>query len=276
MRIFRKRKSNAALKKIRKVGAKKPTDTKVPSRPSLRIRRKVQKNAERPEETRSRILKAVGRTGRKLSLKKKTNRPRKVEDTPSTIGKSRAKRPTARIPEARAKSPSKPGVPQKQAKKRRLQLTLSQEEAKVRGLAAINRVRKGESKTLTAAARSEGTTVKEIRKLLPGALIKGDHNGRIRVKSGDTYSARVEIVTATGPLVVTAHGSRERDLAGFHWSVVFRVLSGKEPVSSLRKFRGKKVGGHKLISDFNQLHRLALAGAIGQLEGLYASPETRS
>jgi hypothetical protein len=276
MRIARKRKNNVAFKKVRQVVAKKPTDTKAPSRPSLRIRREAQKHAERPEETRSRALEAVGRMGRKLSLKKKTNRPQKVKDTTSTSGKSIAKRPTARIPEARAKSPSRPGVPQKQAKKRRLQLTPSQEEVKVRGLAAINRVRKGESKTLTAAARSEGTTVKAIRKLLPGALIKGDHDGRIRVKSGDTYSARVEIITATGPLVVIAHGSRERDLAGLYRSVVFRVLGGKEPASSLRQFRGKRVGGHKLISDFNQLHRLALAGALGQLEGLYASPEIRS
>lgn len=155
-------------------------------------------------------------------------------------------------------------------------MTPSQEEAKVRGLAAINRVRKGESKTLTAAARSEGTTVKAIRKLLPGALAKPDDAGRIRVKSGDTYSARVEIITAAGPLVVTAHGSRERDLAGLYRSVIFRVLSGKEPTSSLRQFRGKKVGGHKLISDFKQLHRLALAGVVGQLEALYASPEVIS
>jgi hypothetical protein len=77
-------------------------------------------------------------------------------------------------------------------------------------------------------------------------------------------------------LVVNAHGSRERDLAGFYRSVVIKVLGGKEPASALKQFRGKKIGGQKLISDFNQLRELALAGVLGHLDNLYVSPEVRS
>jgi hypothetical protein len=76
--------------------------------------------------------------------------------------------------------------------------------------------------------------------------------------------------------VVTAHGSRERDLAGFYRSVVIRVLSGKDPASSLRQFRGKTVGGQKLVSDFNKLQGLVIAGVLGHLDNLYASPEVSS
>jgi hypothetical protein len=35
-------------------------------------------------------------------------------------------------------------------------------------LAAINRVRRGEAKTVSAAARAEGTTVRAIRTVVPG------------------------------------------------------------------------------------------------------------
>jgi hypothetical protein len=39
-------------------------------------------------------------------------------------------------------------------------------------LAAINRVRGGEAKTVTAAARVEGTNVKRIQALVPDAIAK--------------------------------------------------------------------------------------------------------
>ena len=146
--------------------------------------------------------------------------------------------------------------------------------ARLRGLAAINRVRNGQSKTLSAAARAEGTTVRTIRRLLPAALIKRS-GGRIRVKGGDPYSARVEIITDQGPLVVTARGSRKRELAGRHRSVLIRVLRGELPPSALEEFRDKTVGGHELISDADRLFTLAAGGELDQLDALYISPETR-
>jgi hypothetical protein len=148
------------------------------------------------------------------------------------------------------------------------------QKARVRGLNAINRVRSGKSKTLSHAARIEGTTVKTIRRLLPAALLQGRPSRRIRVKAGDSYSARVEIITDLGPLVVNARGSRERELAGRHRAVFIRVLRGREPASVLDQFRGKKVGGHELISDFDRLSIPAGAGVLEHLDSLYVSPET--
>lgn len=147
--------------------------------------------------------------------------------------------------------------------------------AKVRAFAAINRVRKGKSATLTAAARAENTAVRTIRRLLPAALMRG-RGGRIRVKAGDPYSAPVEIVVKDGPVDVIARGSRERDLAGQHRTVYIKVLGKKLPTSALKQFRGKKVGGHELISNYERLSELARSGALDHLISLYVSPGTHA
>src|SRR5450432_2789774 len=89
---------------------------------------------------------------------------------------------------------------------------------------AINRVRKGQSRTLSLAARAEGTTLAKIRELLPAALIQARPGGPIRVRASDRYSAKVEILTTKGTLSTTAHGSRERELAGRHRGIFLRVL----------------------------------------------------
>jgi hypothetical protein len=152
---------------------------------------------------------------------------------------------------------------------------LGREQARLRGLAAINRVRKGESRTLSAAARAESTSLKTIQKLLPAALRQDRSGGRIHVKPCDRYSARVEILAKeVGPKVVTARGSRQRTLAGQHRGLYNRVLKGVEPPSALAQFHGKKVGGYELVSDFDELSIFAQAGFLSQLDSLYASPET--
>jgi hypothetical protein len=153
------------------------------------------------------------------------------------------------------------------------ELTVRQQDERLRCLAAINRYRRGESKSVSAAARAEGTTVRAIRALLPSALLQDRPGGRIRVKASDRYSARVEIMTDLGPLQVTARGSRQRELAGQHRATVQRVLRGLEPKSALERYRGKKVGGHELISDYARLSSFAQAGVVGQLDTLYVSPD---
>lgn len=152
-------------------------------------------------------------------------------------------------------------------------LTPRQQEERVKCLAAIHRVRRGEAKTVSAAARAEGTTVRAIRKLVPKTIAQGRPGRRIRVTPSDGYSAKVQILTREGALTTAARGSRERELAGQHRATVVRVLAGKEPPSALRRYRGKKVGGHKLISNYRQLSLLAQAGVVGQLESLYVSPD---
>jgi hypothetical protein len=114
-----------------------------------------------------------------------------------------------------------------------------------------------------------------MQKLAPDALIQDRPGGRIGVKPTDRYSARVEILAKdVGPKVVIARGSRQRGLAGQHRAVYNRVLEGVEPPSALDQFRGKKVGGYELVSDFDELSTFAQAGFLSQLDSLYVSPET--
>jgi hypothetical protein len=161
----------------------------------------------------------------------------------------------------------------KKTRRKTTSRTNSRAQARQRALAALNRVRRGESTSLSSAARAKGVTVGTIRRLLPSAIVQTRRGAPVRVKASDRYSARVEILTDRGRLVTTAHGSRERELAGRHRATYTRVLEGKESKSALEKFRGKKVGGHKLISDFNRLSILAQAGVVGQLDTLYVSPD---
>ncbi|MFL6307674.1 MAG: hypothetical protein ACJ72H_29425 [Candidatus Sulfotelmatobacter sp.] len=138
---------------------------------------------------------------------------------------------------------------------------------------ALSRVRRGEAKTVSEAARAEGTTLRAIRELVPKAITQERPRARIRVKPSDRYSAKVQILIDKGAITATARGSRERDLAGQHRATYRRVLRRLEPKSALERYRGKKVGGHELVSDHEQLVLLAKAGVVGQLETLYVSPD---
>jgi hypothetical protein len=153
------------------------------------------------------------------------------------------------------------------------ELTLRQKEEQLKCFAALNRVRRGEAKTVSEAARAEGTTLRAIRALVPNAITKDRSSNRIRVKPTDRYTVNVQILTSEGAVTATARGSGQRTLAGQHRATVKRVLRRLEPASALDQYRGKKVGGHQLVSDYSQLSLLANAGVIGQLDTLYVSPD---
>ena len=148
------------------------------------------------------------------------------------------------------------------------------EEARIRGFAAINGVRKGKYKSLSVAARAERTTVESIKRLLPGALLRSRPGKRLRVRASDRYTQLVEILDSSGEVAqVIARGSRERDLAGRHRAAYLAVLDHKQPTSLLRQFRGKKVGGRKLLTNPDRLFELGHGGVIEDLLPLYVAPQ---
>jgi hypothetical protein len=108
---------------------------------------------------------------------------------------------------------------------------------------------------------------------VPAAITQDRPGARIRVKASDRYSAKVQILTDEGAITTTARGSRERELAGQHRATYTRVLQGVEPKTALERYRGKKVGGHELLSDYEQLRLFARAGILGHLDPLYLSPD---
>jgi len=152
---------------------------------------------------------------------------------------------------------------------------LREQKSKLRGLAAINRVRNGDFGSLSRAARAEGTTVATIKKMLAAALVQDHAGGRIRVKRSDPYWARVQILTNEGAVEVIARGSRQRELSGRHRSIAAKVLDGKLPPDALEQFRDKRIGGQSLISNSDRLFELLKGGELSQLDAVYVSPETR-
>lgn len=126
-------------------------------------------------------------------------------------------------------------------------LTQLQHNERIKCLDAANLYRQGKAKSVSGAARLAGTSLKEMRRLIPRAIVKDPKTGRLRITKSDRYSQKVEIVTDAGAIVVTARGSRQRQLAGQHRATYMAVAENKQPASDLQKFSGKKVGGHVLL-----------------------------
>jgi hypothetical protein len=188
---------------------------------------------------------------------------------------SQSRKPRDERKEGRRSSlnPSKARARKRNQSLRSNELSGRQQDERLRCFEALNLCRSGKVKSLSAAARMAGTTVRAMRKSVPAAITQKRPGGRIHVKTSDRYSAKVQILKDEGAITTTARGSRVRELAGQHRATVIRVLRGLEPKSALDRYRGKKVGGHELISDYSQLSLLAQAGVLGQLESLYVSPD---
>jgi hypothetical protein len=156
---------------------------------------------------------------------------------------------------------------------RRRGLTVRRQDQRSRVFDALNLYRQGKAKSVSAAARTAGTTPNAMWEWVPRAISKDPRSGRLHIKPTDPYSASVQILTDAGAVTASARGSRQRELAGRHRATVMRVLAGKEPATALDEYRGKKIGGHALISDYTRLTTLAQAGVLGQLDALYVSPD---
>lgn len=182
--------------------------------------------------------------------------------------KSRSRKQSKKRKQARRSSGTRSNG---QHSKRLRRLSSSQESERVRVLDAANLYRHGKAKTVSDAARMAGTNLNAMWRWVPLAIEKDPRTGRLRIKASDRYSERVEIVTYDGALVVRARGSRQRQIAGQHRATYMGVFEKKKPASALEEFRGKKVGGHELLSDYSRLLTLAKAGALGNLDTLYVS-----
>lgn len=129
------------------------------------------------------------------------------------------------------------------------------EAAKTRALDVLNRMRKGQS--FSAAVKQAKTTTRAVRAHVRSALIQSKAGGRVRAAKGDSFSARVLVITPLGLAPVKVRGSKQRTLAGQHLAAVKVFLAGKAPESPLQQFAGLSVGGHPLITDVDLLSALA-------------------
>jgi len=144
-------------------------------------------------------------------------------------------------------------------------------QVRLRCIEALGLYRSGKAKSPSAAVRMARTTLKALKESVPRAISQDRLGGRIHIKPSDPYSAPVEILTESGAVVATARGYHQRQLAGQHRATAFRIAGRQEPPSALEQYRGRKVGGHELLSDYERLRMLARAGVLGQLDTLYVS-----
>jgi hypothetical protein len=84
------------------------------------------------------------------------------------------------------------------------------------------------------------------------------------------------VLTSRGPLEVIVSNSRERKLLS-QYNLALRMFRAAEDgaEAALKRFKGKKVGGHTLIVDIKLLIELEEAGQL-DFEGFYVAVGVRS
>src|SRR5450755_4336980 len=152
-------------------------------------------------------------------------------------GKGLTGRPSSGSTKARARARSTPAL---------AELTSRSHEARNRALHALTAIRHGAS--LAEAAKAESVSQRTIQKYVGSALRQDHVGGRIRAVPRDRFTRYLQIPGPDGPVQVTVKGSKEAtDLAAYVTARAAFLRSGDE--SLLRRFDGKKIGGHALVTD---------------------------
>jgi DNA-binding CsgD family transcriptional regulator len=125
-------------------------------------------------------------------------------------------------------------------------LSARSQGARNRALHALTEMRRGAS--LAEAAKSEGVSQRTILKYVGSALRQDHAGGRILAVPRDRFTRHLQIPGPDGPIQVTVKGNKEATELAAYVSARARFLrSGDE--SALRRFHGKSIGGHTLVTD---------------------------
>jgi hypothetical protein len=103
---------------------------------------------------------------------------------------------------------------------------------------------------------------------------KRARDGRTQPRKADRRRRRMLIPTSRGPTPVTIHGSKQASRLGRYMSAVGKYLRTGD-ADALDEFEGRRLAGHRLITDPDILSSLAQAGGL-QLDQIYALPESSS
>jgi hypothetical protein len=107
-----------------------------------------------------------------------------------------------------------------------------------------------------------------IRKYLGSALRQDHAGGRVRAPPSDRFTRHLQIPGPSGPIQVTVKGYQEASqLAAYVNARAVFLRSGD--ASGLRRFAGKKIGGHTLVTDPKVLTEQAEQGE--SFDQLYSS-----
>lgn len=142
-------------------------------------------------------------------------------------------------------------------------------ETQRRVLDALAEKRKNPRQAMSVIARQAGTTLRTMKRYIPGALeIRG---GRIDVKPTDRITRKLQMLTPEGLQDVTVHSSRDASRIAKHHNAVQRALfTFWTDTSRLDRFAGKsiKTAGktYAFATDPRVIDRLARAGGVHFLD----------
>jgi len=137
--------------------------------------------------------------------------------------------------------------------------------AQRRALAALSRMR-SRGQSLTEAARAVGTTPHTVRKFV-GKHLRRAASGRYLPTRSDRVKREINVFGYEGYEPVTVHSYKKAQLASEHLIAVGRFLRTGD-TSWLKRFRGKRIGGIKLLTDPKRIREFADADLV-KLDGLY-------
>jgi hypothetical protein len=177
-----------------------------------------------------------------------------------------------------AKKTTRRRVPMKRrvAKRNRVphtnKVALNPREAEVqrRVFRVLRRMREG-NESLSKATRLEGIKSKTFVRYARRALRRNGPGKPWKAIPEDKLAAVMNVITKFGAVPEVVHGLRERKLLGGYNLTVRMVRAGEDGAeAALKKYRGKKVAGHTLITDIPVLIRLEEAGKL-DFDDLYSS-----
>lgn len=133
-----------------------------------------------------------------------------------------------------------------------------------------------EGVSASEAARRERIKLKTFRKGAGKYLHRPSPGKPYKARSEDELAFSMEVLTARGREAVIVRNSRERKLL-HEYEVALRMFRAAEDGAEveLKKFEGKTIGGHVLITDPNLLIQLEEADQI-DAETFYTEIGARS
>lgn len=148
--------------------------------------------------------------------------------------------------------------------------TKPQAQARERALATLARMRRDKI-SLRAAAKTEQTNARTVRRYVGSALRQSGSRGRYHATAFDRISRTLNFLTPNGTVPVIVRDSRTASLIGEYMNAVKNYTTGRDQ-SGLKNFENKsfRASGviYRFVTDPAILDRLADAGVLA-IEGLY-------
>ena len=120
--------------------------------------------------------------------------------------------------------------------------------------------------SLSKAARALHTTARTVQKFV-GRQLRRTSSGRYAPKRSDRLKRDINVFGTDGYEPVTVSSSKQARLASAHLIAINRFLRTGD-TAQLKPFKGKRIGGIKLLTDPKRIREFAEADLV-KLDGLY-------